>query len=73
MTNIGGGVINLYKRLGETPRERLERLRSQRPHYQYETLSYAGRLDPMAEGVLICLVGAENSASRPTPTTCSAK
>lgn len=59
--NIGGHVVNLYKNLGETPRERLERLRVQKTQYQYEILSYAGRLDPMAEGVMICLVGAENS------------
>ncbi len=58
---IGGEVINLYKRLGETPRERLERLRTQKSQYRYEVLSYAGRLDPMAEGVLLCLVGAANS------------
>ncbi len=55
-----GSVLNLYKNLGETPRERIERLRSQRPEYQHEVLSYAGRLDPMAEGVLICLVGSAN-------------
>src|SRR5258708_39153772 len=58
---IGGEVVNLYKKLGETPRERLERLRTQKRQYQYEVLSYAGRLDPMAEGVLVCLVGAANS------------
>jgi tRNA pseudouridine55 synthase len=56
----GGGVVNLYKNLGETPRERLERLRVQKAHYAHEVLSYAGRLDPMAEGVLLCLVGAAN-------------
>jgi tRNA pseudouridine55 synthase len=55
-----GGVVNLYKVLGETPRERLERLRVQKAHYAHEVLSYAGRLDPMAEGVLLCLVGAAN-------------
>ncbi len=55
-----GRALNLYKRLGETPRERLERLRKEKPQYAHEVLSYAGRLDPMAEGVLICLVGAEN-------------
>ena len=49
-------VVNLYKQMGETPRERLERLRQQRPYYEHEVLSYAGRLDPMAEGVLLCLV-----------------
>ncbi len=61
MNPTGGHILNLYKKLGETPRERLERLRTQKPQYQYEVLSYAGRLDPMAEGVLVCLVGAENA------------
>lgn len=55
-----GQVLNLYKQLGETPRERLERLRTQKPHYAHEVLSYAGRLDPMAEGVMLCLVGSAN-------------
>ncbi len=55
-----GMVVNLYKELGETPRERLERLRTQKPYYEHEVLSYAGRLDPMAEGVLLCLVGSAN-------------
>lgn len=59
-TRIGETVLNLYKNVGETPRERLERLRVQKPHYEHEVLSYAGRLDPMAEGVLLCLVGQAN-------------
>ncbi len=58
--NAAGHVLNLYKRLGETPRERLERLRVQKSHYSNEVLSYAGRLDPMAEGVLLALVGSAN-------------
>ncbi|TSC69378.1 MAG: tRNA pseudouridine55 synthase [Parcubacteria group bacterium Gr01-1014_56] len=58
--NMSGEVLNLYKQMGETPRERLERLRAQKPHYEHEVLSYAGRLDPMAEGVLLCLVGSAN-------------
>ncbi|MDO8518299.1 MAG: hypothetical protein Q7S26_03355 [bacterium] len=57
---LGGKVLNLYKQLGETPRECLERLRQQKPEYAREVLSYAGRLDPMAEGVLITLVGSAN-------------
>ncbi len=56
----GGKVLNLYKQLGETPRERLDRLREQQQEYAREVLSYAGRLDPMAEGVLITLVGSAN-------------
>ncbi|KKW35492.1 MAG: tRNA pseudouridine synthase B [Candidatus Adlerbacteria bacterium GW2011_GWA1_54_10] len=55
-----GQVLNLYKNLGETPRERLERLRGRERHLEHEVLSYAGRLDPMAEGVLLCLVGSAN-------------
>lgn len=55
-----GRVFNLYKEQGETPRERLERLRIQRPETAHEVLSYAGRLDPMAEGVLLCLAGSAN-------------
>lgn len=58
--NSAGQVLNLYKQLGETPRERLERLRGAQPHYAHEVLSYAGRLDPMAEGVMLCLVGSAN-------------
>lgn len=57
---VGGKVLNLYKQAGETPRERLERLRAQKPEYAHEVLSYAGRLDPMAEGILITLVGSAN-------------
>jgi tRNA pseudouridine55 synthase len=53
-------VLNLYKRSGETPLERLGRLRNVNKLYRNETLSYAGRLDPLAEGVLLVLVGAEN-------------
>ena len=56
-----GSVLNLYKKLGETPRERLDRLRVQKPHFEHEVLSYAGRLDPMAEGVMLCLVGSANN------------
>ncbi len=57
----GDRVLNLYKNLCETPRERLERLRREKPEYAHEVLSYAGRLDPMAEGVLLALVGSANT------------
>jgi tRNA pseudouridine55 synthase len=53
-------VLNLFKRIGETPLERLDRFRVENPKYKDAKLSYAGRLDPMAEGVLIVMVGEEN-------------
>lgn len=53
-------VLNLYKKIGETPLERLERLRVEQPKYASSVLSYAGRLDPMACGVLLVLVDEGN-------------
>jgi len=54
-------VVVMYKKRGETPREALERLREEKKdELGDETpLTYAGRLDPLAEGALIVLVGDE--------------
>ena len=54
------GILNLYKRFGETPIERLFRLKREDPSYADTVLSYVGRLDPMAEGVLLVVLGEEN-------------
>jgi tRNA pseudouridine55 synthase len=54
-------AINLYKQKGETPLQALERFRIEEPTYSQEKLSYAGRLDPMAEGIMLVLVGSENT------------
>ncbi len=51
--------MKLYKELGETPLACLERFRAAHPEYANEKMTYAGRLDPMAEGLLIALVGEE--------------
>jgi tRNA pseudouridine55 synthase len=53
-------ILNLYKERGETPLMRIERFRTTHPEYRDLPLSYAGRLDPMAEGVLLVVVGEEN-------------
>ncbi len=53
-------VLNLYKARGETPLQRIERYRKDHPEYKNLPLSYVGRLDPMAEGVLLVLAGEEN-------------
>ena len=53
-------MIEIYKNLGETPLQALNRLRLEQPELKNEKLSYAGRLDPMAEGVMLVLVGGEN-------------
>lgn len=54
--------IVLYKNLGETPLQCLERFRLEHTEYKDEILSYAGRLDPMAEGLLLVIVGDANKA-----------
>jgi len=52
-------VIIAYKNIGETPLECLERVRLERSLPSNLSMTYAGRLDPMAEGVMIILSGDE--------------
>ena len=49
-----GYIETLYKRRCETPLEAIGRIKTDEPK------SYAGRLDPVAEGLLLVLVGDEN-------------
>ena len=51
--------IILQKKKGETPLECLERYRALHPELAKEKMTYAGRLDPMAEGELLILIGGE--------------
>lgn len=54
------GVIPIYKEWGKTPLECLEALRQKYPTLKNLPLSYAGRLDPLAEGLMLVLVGETN-------------
>lgn len=58
---IENGVYSFYKKIGETPLEAINRFRLENKKYKPELdfipVTYAGRLDPMAEGILILLVG----------------
>lgn len=49
----------LYKKLGETPHEAVLRFKKENPEYKDTSMTYAGRLDPMAEGLLLVLSGEE--------------
>jgi tRNA pseudouridine(55) synthase len=53
-------VLNLYKNKSETPLQTIERYVSTHPEFRGVKMTYAGRLDPMAEGVLIVLTGEKN-------------
>lgn len=49
--------LQIYKNLGETPLEALERVRVEKGIPPEVPMTYAGRLDPMAEGLMVVLVG----------------
>jgi tRNA pseudouridine55 synthase len=50
-------ILRVWKEEGETPLQMLERLREERKIGKDEKATYAGRLDPMAEGEVIVLTG----------------
>ena len=52
-------VINVYKKRGQTPLECINEIKKANPELVHLPLTYAGRLDPLAEGVLLILVGEE--------------
>lgn len=51
--------VILEKAVGETPLVTAENWRSKNPEYKDVPLAYAGRLDPMASGQLLVLIGEE--------------
>lgn len=53
-------VICIWKPVGFTPLQAIFKFKKKNPEYKQDNISYAGRLDPMAEGILVLLVGDEN-------------
>jgi len=49
----------LHKRIGQTPLEAIQEWKAMNPAYAAVPASYAGRLDPMASGLLLVLLGDE--------------
>src|SRR4029077_12126698 len=45
---------------GQTPLQTVKKLQKQNQKYQNIKIGYAGRLDPMADGLLLLLLGREN-------------
>lgn len=50
-------IISLYKPLGWTPLQSLDALRETQPELADVPMTYTGRLDPMAEGLIVVLTG----------------
>lgn len=57
-------IYNLYKEKGETPLECLERFRLTEKGKDIGKMTYLGRLDPLAEGVLLVGSGEDTSQER---------
>lgn len=49
-------VIKAWKLVGETPLEVINRTKQEQQEYANSKMTYAGRLDPLAEGELVLLV-----------------
>ena len=56
---MGEKYITLEKAVGETPLSCAEAYRSAHPELEGTPMAYAGRLDPMASGRLLILLGDE--------------
>lgn len=50
-------ILKLYKNLGETPLECILRYKAEHKESEKVRMTYLGRLDPMAEGLLLVLAG----------------
>lgn len=59
MQKVVKKIVIVNKKEGETPLEALEAFRAKHKEYKDLPITYAGRLDPMASGVLILLAGEE--------------
>lgn len=53
-------VLNIYKPCGMTPVQLIQKLREIHPEYKDVKIGFAGRLDPLAHGVMLLTVGEEN-------------
>src|SRR5690606_16657271 len=53
-------IVQFNKKKYETPLEMLQRIRMEHPELAQEKLSYLGRLDPLAHGVMLVAVGEAN-------------
>jgi len=50
-------IHNLYKQRGETPLECIRKFVEKNPNFKENKMTYMGRLDPLAEGVLLMASG----------------
>jgi tRNA pseudouridine55 synthase len=56
---LNSNILNLYKPLGISPLDLIKVFKDKYPYLRGKKMTYAGRLDPMAEGVVLVLVDEE--------------
>ncbi len=59
VSNLMSRFVILNKKVGQTPLQAIEEWKDAHPEYKDISASYAGRLDPMAKGKLLILLGEE--------------
>jgi tRNA pseudouridine(55) synthase len=59
MADSIGKVSIVYKKVGQTPLDCIDELKKEHADLVHLPMTYAGRLDPLAEGVLVILIGDE--------------
>lgn len=52
-------IIVCYKKVGETPLDLIKRIKRENPVHKETKMAYAGRLDPMAEGLVLLIAKEE--------------
>jgi tRNA pseudouridine55 synthase len=52
-------LVAVYKPMGLTPYQLIQRFKEKYPEYQKIPIGFAGRLDPLAHGVLLLMIGEE--------------
>ncbi len=57
-------MLKVYKQVGQTPLDVINEIRRDNPKLKGEPMSYAGRLDPMAEGEMLILIGEDENRRR---------
>lgn len=58
-------ILNIYKPIRLTPFQLIEKLRITNPKYLSIKIGYAGRLDPLAHGVMLLTIGEANFKREP--------
>jgi tRNA pseudouridine55 synthase len=58
-------ILNIYKPVGITPLQLIELLKQSDSKYQPVKIGFAGRLDPLAHGVMLLTVGSANFRREP--------